>query len=352
MDMPVPMAISPSSHFGNSYRRREGLLAGPWDEAFTSKSFQLICEPPISNFKLSIYHYGFVARSPVVQSPAGDHSHFALLEDKFCKDFACCGINLESLHDLLQHFEECHVRVESDVDEEEDIPLFDLDEMETDMSDNEAIVLRPQFDINSEHFQSIFSGAESAIRLADVYSDISTLEASVIRRRYPMSPATLRKAKQLEHPATIPYVFDGPTQIISDTEMDEGMSPTSSILAAAGKSFMIRRPQGEFSDDDEVLDHGANPIFPPLPMTHFDPHMMEQIPKVVRSGPDGTEFDEGKDKDDRPYKCKIAGCAKAYKNPGGLKYHMQHGHCEDTGDPEMNNIIHKPYQWYGLQYNF
>jgi hypothetical protein len=50
------------------------------------------------------------------------------------------------------------------------------------------------------------------------------------------------------------------------------------------------------------------------------------------------------EKDDRPYKCKILACNKAYKNPGGLKYHMQHGHCEDTGDPEMNNIIHKPYQ--------
>ena len=56
--------------------------------------------------------------------------------------------------------------------------------------------------------------------------------------------------------------------------------------------------------------------------------------------------DESNDlsKEDRPYKCKILGCSKAYKNPGGLKYHMQHGHCEDTGDPEMNNIIQKPYQ--------
>ncbi|KAJ3034741.1 hypothetical protein HK097_004409 [Rhizophlyctis rosea] len=52
----------------------------------------------------------------------------------------------------------------------------------------------------------------------------------------------------------------------------------------------------------------------------------------------------GNSRDDRPYKCKVTGCYKAYKNPGGLKYHMQHGHCEDTGDPEMNNIIHKPYQ--------
>ncbi|KAI8847202.1 hypothetical protein BC829DRAFT_434057 [Chytridium lagenaria] len=48
-------------------------------------------------------------------------------------------------------------------------------------------------------------------------------------------------------------------------------------------------------------------------------------------------------KEDRPYRCRVDGCVKAYKNPGGLKYHMVHGHAEDTGDPEMNHIIQKPY---------
>ncbi|KAJ3117651.1 hypothetical protein HDU96_006081 [Phlyctochytrium bullatum] len=46
---------------------------------------------------------------------------------------------------------------------------------------------------------------------------------------------------------------------------------------------------------------------------------------------------------DRPYRCRVEGCSKAYKNPGGLKYHMVHGHAEDTGDPEINTIIQKPY---------
>ncbi|KAK9761564.1 Transcriptional regulator of ribosomal biogenesis proteins, partial [Basidiobolus ranarum] len=32
------------------------------------------------------------------------------LEGSFCRDFSCCGLVLEDLHDLLQHFEECHVR--------------------------------------------------------------------------------------------------------------------------------------------------------------------------------------------------------------------------------------------------
>jgi hypothetical protein len=52
-------------------------------------------------------------------------SYLANLEDQFCKDFFCCGFRLGNLHDLLQHFEEYHVRVESDF---EDSDEYDDDE--------------------------------------------------------------------------------------------------------------------------------------------------------------------------------------------------------------------------------
>lgn len=31
------------------------------------------------------------------------------LEKKFCKDFACCGLQLHNLHQLLEHYEEYHL---------------------------------------------------------------------------------------------------------------------------------------------------------------------------------------------------------------------------------------------------
>jgi hypothetical protein len=71
----------------------------------------------------------------------GETTHFAGLEDKFCKDFTCCGLMLENLHDLLQHFEECHVHVESDGEDDEDddhhlpFEFESTDEMDTDMDD-------------------------------------------------------------------------------------------------------------------------------------------------------------------------------------------------------------------------
>ncbi|KAG0289255.1 Transcriptional regulator of ribosomal biogenesis protein [Linnemannia gamsii] len=45
----------------------------------------------------------------------GDHTNHAReLETSFCRDFYCCGLTLMDLHDLLQHYEECHVRFEED----------------------------------------------------------------------------------------------------------------------------------------------------------------------------------------------------------------------------------------------
>lgn len=46
---------------------------------------------------------------------------------------------------------------------------------------------------------------------------------------------------------------------------------------------------------------------------------------------------------DKPYKCSVKGCDKAYKNPNGLKYHNQHGHCNLLNEDD-ESLISKPYQ--------
>lgn len=59
-------------------------------------------------------------------------------EAEFCKDFMCCGKDLGSLHDLLEHYEESHVVVLSpttshmelsmEIDQEHDVEMDDFDE--------------------------------------------------------------------------------------------------------------------------------------------------------------------------------------------------------------------------------
>ncbi|GJJ75734.1 transcription factor SFP1 [Entomortierella parvispora] len=47
---------------------------------------------------------------------------------------------------------------------------------------------------------------------------------------------------------------------------------------------------------------------------------------------------------DKPYRCLVEGCDKAYKNPNGLKYHNQHGHCSTPGATEEDKLNAKPYR--------
>ncbi|KAF9274988.1 hypothetical protein BGZ68_000201 [Mortierella alpina] len=46
---------------------------------------------------------------------------------------------------------------------------------------------------------------------------------------------------------------------------------------------------------------------------------------------------------DKPYRCMVNGCDKAYKNPNGLKYHNQHGHCSASGLSDADGPESKPY---------
>lgn len=352
----------------------------------------------IPTLSCSMFNQTFGSRSPMVASPSRDLAHFAGLEDKFCKDFACCGVTLENLHDLLQHFEECHVRVESDVEDDEDLPFeFEsMDEMDTDMSDGDSPSSAPVTftDIFLKSQLQSLPSQPQAVALADIYSEdyritnklgsaSSAFHTSVIqRKRLQTNPASTRVRKvkpvntqdlQTNGNGTIPFSFDGPTQVAADVEMEDAIpsspvtishampSPPMSLLPQQQPQHQL--PQQQFLQQQhsplqqmQQLGNQASQNIPTITTTSptLDPSSPAMpMPSAfdlaiaaanAQMGLDASLMIDDGSRDDRPYKCKIMGCTKAYKNPGGLKYHMQHGHCEDTGDPEMNNIIHKPYQ--------
>jgi hypothetical protein len=60
----------------------------------------------------SISEYDFQLCVP--QNDVKDTLESRDLEASFCRDFECCGLVLNDLHDLLQHYEEYHVRSEDD----------------------------------------------------------------------------------------------------------------------------------------------------------------------------------------------------------------------------------------------
>lgn len=249
-------------------------------------------------------------------------ANLAMLEDKFCKDFNCCGLQLNDMHELLQHFEECHVVVEDDDMDEDDDLQFQFDSAphaQNDMDvDHHHMQHRTAFsDMSYGAQRKVRSGTPSSnsqqpsVALSDIYQNdtvVSAFETSIIRKRTPssqhdaMNNSSSASSSQPwlrpisdSPPKTFPVILPTAAQ---DTIMEASPTSTTATLIAPSAA------DNESTDAKEYVD----------------------------------------ERDDRPYKCKIAGCNKSYKNPGGLKYHLHHGHCEDTGDPEMNNMLHKPYQ--------
>lgn len=104
------------------------------------------------------------------------------LEASFCRDFACCGLVLDDLHDLLQHYEECHVRLEDDENS-----LFDDDEVNSWSpslsfsslsSIDDSVPNSPTYDDNESN-QSIDNlKKRAAAYLSDLYNATSSQSSS------------------------------------------------------------------------------------------------------------------------------------------------------------------------------
>lgn len=62
--------------------------------------------------------YDFLLCKP--QTDVKDTFESRELEASYCRDFACCGLILNDLHDLLQHYEECHVHLEEEEEDEDE----------------------------------------------------------------------------------------------------------------------------------------------------------------------------------------------------------------------------------------
>ncbi|ORX82982.1 hypothetical protein BCR32DRAFT_292291 [Anaeromyces robustus] len=120
-----------------------------------------------------------------------------------------------------------------------------------------------------------------------------------------------------------PNTSVNPFALLNASGLKGAKSPFN-LLNAGAKDQQKSNQQKEFDDMDMDMDmDDANDM-----MNGNDPMLMAE------AGPD----------EEKKYRCTVPGCNKSYKNPGGLKYHLQHGHFEDTGDPEMNRIMHKPFQ--------
>ncbi|KAI8984403.1 hypothetical protein BDF20DRAFT_387455 [Mycotypha africana] len=221
--------------------------------------------------------------------------HQRELENKFCSDLVCCGIKVKDLHELLHHYEEHHhAPIEEEVDMKEVMK-------ETVENNNLSTTNHPEDDIMLDDVDSPFP------------SPLPTQphELAALTTNSPM----LRK-NNIYYPA------------ISNTTLNHNATD-SALSSPVAMSPVVTSPTMS-QHTEEIL----NKALPALINQHPTPENLQ----LFKSEALYQTCDDGQD---RPYKCPIRGCDKAYKNPNGLKYHQMHGHTEEESDAERD--AQKPY---------
>ncbi|KAG0249952.1 hypothetical protein BG011_008788 [Mortierella polycephala] len=391
-----------------------------------------------------------------------DNVHAREFETAFCRDFHCCGLRLVDLHDLLQHYEECHVRFEEDDDDDiaenesefydEDgwsdsdsapsspsstsasasglglegtasssasssvsgmgaaashlhlsfstmlgprtnqtlaqypyihstHPLYRHPSCNSSSSDLEPSAVRNSTAHALEAFAASFGGPtkrKAGVSLADIYSEddgnisgdnSSAFSTTILRSKNSSGPAVtdsayphaskrqaLMESSQRSAAASMLSDMHG-LQYIEKNNGGPGLFPFNT----ATHFGMRLQPQDPFSTNSS-LGHSASatmgrnvgPIGPlstrPMlvngssdsPFVNAAVDLMRQRDEVFSLMEDITRTGNA-NASDKPYRCTVLGCDKAYKNPNGLKYHNQHGHCSSGGMSENDSPESKPY---------
>lgn len=376
---------------------------------------------------------------------AGDALH--QVQNSFCRNFSCCGLVLNDLHDLLQHYEECHVRVVEEDGFVGDCPSYgSLNQEVFDTCNSTAVgnqrrstvssLLYPPTPVASpkqaptQHTKIVSESMDSPRSiLPGTYSafDDSFISTSGIQNRHSsestghaavhatssaggsnsmlssmftpqpsMDNPLIRRVGDIEDDLSMRYLEMINEEIERDgkrvklvAEDVVGVPGFSNKRQSIKKSQNASRHQGVkqrivlgdgqsgagFSDDDEMIDvvtvesagqrriHDRDlSLYPFAASTSAFGAYAESRDGSVGELDDYDEFDSSIDEKtgrkrefpivydefgqriEKPYRCTHFGCDKAYKNPNGLKYHMQHGHCEGA-DEELDFALRfmKPY---------
>ncbi|TIB63148.1 hypothetical protein E3P78_01971 [Wallemia ichthyophaga] len=298
------------------------------------------------------------------------------LEEDFCRNFTCCGVYLDNLHQLQNHYEAEHKQVQrGNVDKVEQ-----TDEGGDDMSMSNMSNMSSRSSTSSGNSQGAVSTPASSI-----HSDIQSHKLRLSQAHSPLT-ASSSSSSSISMPGTP----------MMDMEMDFGVRVAGAVdnaySTAVPRSFSgcitphmlhpaaMARQQSQSQSQHQQLHHQqpshphkSVPVSMSSPLSGFyaQPPLAPQ-PNAGRRGPFASlqpqparsttstaakaaasvkglsnqsnmsntnthipftaavhppaNPQEEKDRD-KPYKCPIPGCNKAYKQQNGLKYHRSKGQC-------------------------
>ncbi|KAG9693522.1 hypothetical protein KCU85_g4864, partial [Aureobasidium melanogenum] len=323
------------------------------------------------------------------QSPSfHSSSYLPKMEANFMKDYICCGITLDSLHELLQHYEEAHAQVptqtmgrtpkehllanarnanagtaaqmlqqqqQSQPHNHQQAPQFDhpsglsqglardplqdhdMDDMDMDMDDSSTAPAvqdpyqshqfqpQPQFGRQQARAPSLNIGMASAFQNTQQVNNVST-------------PTTPQPGQNMQLGGFNPTVSSVNTPTFGHTS--QTVSPSESTVHTPGEidpsnfntsmsGFGFPDMNGQ-QDESRCIDDPAKRLLSKQGgMGGFkNPSQFannSELAKRLRE----QQLIQGfgfPGEEAKPFRCPVIGCEKAYKNQNGLKYHKQHGH--------------------------
>ena len=266
-------------------------------------------------------------------------------ESSFCSNFQCCGRSLKDLHELLQHYEDSHVRIE---DGDEDVlgaGMFDFD-----------TVLAADSLLNVGAEASSSRPSSTVARLSETNTLPSLSEGFIT----PAS-STAPSGSYVKRPRILTLGIEPQDYASDDSEHLSAFDNTVIRPVDPYRSYgNTYNGQQGFARIAPKRSHSV-PALPNflwstgerdlnwfIPFYRLQPIRLPlTIPRTIitdsgstsKTGPgagllpissagypSSAGYSGGRSSNDRPFVCPVSGCGKTYKNANGLKYHAIHGH--------------------------
>ncbi|PSK51968.1 hypothetical protein B9Z65_3235 [Elsinoe australis] len=304
------------------------------------------------------------------QSPSfHSSSYLPKMEANFMRDYVCCGITLDSMHELLQHYEEAHAGVPNQTMGRTPRDQQAYNEARPQDNVNAAALMQQQQQHQTNGQGSVQpTGLTHPMQSNTDMDDLDAMEmdeAPAVQpvhnfqpqpqfgRQQPRTPtlntslASGFQNSQMSTPTTPqpnqsfglqhnPTVSSVNTPTFGQTVMDSvptspsDFSGVDTPRASQGEGFDYSG-LGMNPNDFGTIDDPAKRLLSKQGFGNIN-QMQNQsdIAKRIResqisAGMDPAAFNFGSD-EIKPFRCPVIGCEKAYKNQNGLKYHKQHGH--------------------------
>lgn len=315
------------------------------------------------------------------QSPSfHSSSYLPKMEANFMRDYVCCGITLDSLHELLQHYEEAHAGVPNQTMGRTPRDQQSFNEARPQDTANAAAIMHRQQQQQQSAQGTQLNGMGGPGGLAQGLTkdhhlhapqDMDELDAMELDdaapavqppqhqyqpqpqfgRQQPRAPSlntSLSSAfggSQLSTPTTPQpnqsfNLSSNPT--VSSVNTPTFGTTSDSMVATPTDYSSVETPKSGQNDGFDFSNFGMNsdmsgtiddPAKRLLSRQGFGGNQATAQADLARrireqqisAGMDPNTFGFGND-EIKPFRCPVIGCEKAYKNQNGLKYHKQHGH--------------------------